>query len=151
MVEPLQLDPDLFMRNTDPFDPRFYEQLRTMALIVNSLRTSYGPDFIVSQGIGGTSVTEVTQHTNFWFFAVNLTEDGGSDGDKTTQASFTYTVKNLYDNHTYGTAMTPEETTARGNIGSVRSGDGLVGSGYLKKDGAFALWNPNEEPIRAPC
>ena len=46
-------------------------------------------------------------------FPVNLTEDGGSAGNKTTQCSFTYTVKTTDDSTTLGTTLSPRSAPAR--------------------------------------
>lgn len=74
-------------------------------------------------------------------FAVNLTQDGGSDGNATTQASWTYTATDL-DGVQRGTGLTPK--LQRPAVGKVANGDGKVGQGYLDADGAFQLFSANE-------
>ncbi|QNN23535.1 hypothetical protein HED60_15040 [Planctomycetales bacterium ZRK34] len=82
-------------------------------------------------------------------FAVNLTEDGGSDGDESTQASYTYTAKSLDDAFTFGTVLTPKKQ--RPSVGTVTSGDGLVGLGYYDDDGDFQLYDANEVKTWEVC
>ena len=74
---------------------------------------------------------------------VNVTEDGGSAGDQSTQCSFTYTVTDIYGNQ-LATGATPNKQ--RPSIGKMVSGDGLVGSGYFTGAGAFVLHDANEVP-----
>lgn len=73
----------------------------------------------------------------FWFFTgprrlgevfrVKLTNDGGSAGNKTTQCSFTYTVKDE-DDQTLAALATPEQQ--RPAKGVMVSGDGKNGLAY---------------------
>jgi len=82
-------------------------------------------------------------------FAVNLTKDGGTDGDSTTQASYTYTAKSLNDAVTYGTSLTPKKQ--RPAVGTVTSGDGLIGLGYFDDAGNFQLYDANEVKTWEVC
>lgn len=81
-------------------------------------------------------------------FMVNLTQDGGSAGDQSTQCSFTYTVTDIHGNQ-LATSATPNKQ--RPTIGKMVSGDGLVGSGYFTASGAFVLQDANETLDTGAC
>ncbi len=80
---------------------------------------------------------------------VKLTTDGGSDGDKTTQASYTYSARTVRGNWPCGSALTPlkprpngKATPATQGVGYWTDGDsGLV----------FVLCEAYETPGTAAC
>ena len=81
-------------------------------------------------------------------FAVDLTQTGGSAGDKSTQASWTYTAKSL-SGETLGTGLTPKRQ--RPTVGKMQSGNGTVGLGYYDASGNFQLYDANEALDSAAC
>jgi hypothetical protein len=95
---------------------------------------------IINLGGGGGSSTS-------GFFPVQVTQDGGSGGDDETQASWTYTVRDL-DSNTLGSAMAP--TKARPSAGALVAGTG-VGIGYYAIDGSFVLYDANETLDTEAC
>lgn len=145
------IDADQFLKGVDPTNPDFYVQMRNLVRLVNKNRVEFGPDFVVDYDENGIMCSEYHVYRNFWPIMVNLTEDGGIDGDKTIPATYTYTVMNLYDTFCFGTEMTPINLTARANLGSILSGNEKVGMAYFAPDGEFILYEPNEQPVRAAC
>ena len=69
------------------------------------------------------------------FFRVDLTQTGGSNGTKTTAASWTYTAKKQGDSTvTLGTVLAPERTRENGTRTAATKG-----SGYYNNAGDFVL------------
>jgi hypothetical protein len=82
-------------------------------------------------------------------FAVDLTEDGGSDGDASNPPNYTYTATSLDGNTTHGTGLTPKKQRVNG---SFASGDGEVGLGYFDENENFQLYDANEvETLQSVC
>lgn len=71
-------------------------------------------------------------------FPVRLTSDGGSAGDKDTQCSFTYTVKDKSNTNTLGTAVA---MTGNGQrvVNAVMTA-GNYGMAYMDQDELKLIW-----------
>ena len=106
-------------------------------------------------------VSTTTAGSLFWFqpasggtevmFRVTLEQDGGSEGSKTLQCSFTYTARTV-SGDVLGVLMTPEQQ--RPVVGPMVSGDGRNGFGYLtgeKGSIEFRLFCANEVIKAAAC
>jgi hypothetical protein len=75
-------------------------------------------------------------------FPVKVFQTGGSSGNKTTQADWTYTVKDIHG-FELGTVMTPLKV--RPEFGSIAAPpDDTYGTGFFDADGVFQLWDANE-------
>lgn len=88
----------------------------------------------------GVVVTKQDSVTHYYFFRggggiipVQLTTDGGSNGNKTTAASYTYTVKDITGVTTLGTLKSPFYTRQNGLLtGAATRGHIWYESGVLK-------------------
>ncbi len=90
--------------------------------------------------LGGSDVRAIRM------FPVKVTKTGGSAGSKTTQCTFTYTVKDL-DDVELGTVMTPaKERPAKGKLVNA---DGYATAFYDGDD--LVLFDANETLAPGPC
>lgn len=81
-------------------------------------------------------------------FPVKVTQSGGSDGDKTDAATWTYTVKTVDDAYTLSTsAMTPE--WARASKGPMVKA--THGTAYYTSVGVFTLYQVDEQEDSTTC
>lgn len=84
-------------------------------------------------------------------FGVWVENDGGSNGNATTMASWTYSAKDIGTGNTitYGTGLTP--VAARPAVGTVTAGDDTYGIGMYLPDGTFKLLDANEVKTWSAC
>lgn len=78
-------------------------------------------------------------------FAVTLTQTGGTQGDASTQPSYTYTATDLAGNQ-LGTDLAPQFSRALGAHNSASHG-----VGYFDASGDFVLVSTDERPQTAEC
>lgn len=83
-------------------------------------------------------------------FAVKVYIDGGSAGSGSTTCSFTYTVKNLAETVTLGTAKSPKVRRLV-NVPYTTTPNGSIGSAYFDEAGALQLFDANETPDLESC
>lgn len=79
-------------------------------------------------------------------FRVALTQTGGSNGNKTTAASWTYTAKDLAAGVNLGTGLSPERSRPKGTRSAA-----TIGIGYYDGVGVFHLYEADETPGRNDC
>lgn len=107
----------------------------------NSFSTTDGNAFWAILGAGGS-----TQVGNI--FAVNLTENSGSNGNQTSTPSWTYDITDLNGN-SLGTDLTPKKQRRNGYF---VSGDGKIGLAYYDETDTIQLFDANEvEQTRNTC
>jgi hypothetical protein len=79
-------------------------------------------------------------------FAVNLTQTGGSNGNASTSATWTYTAKTLDNSTTLGTVLSPQKSRPHGTMTAA-----TLGSGYYNSSNAFTLYEALETPGTGTC
>lgn len=78
-------------------------------------------------------------------FPVDLTQTGGSNGNKTTAATWTYTVNDL-DGNELGTAVSPLKVRPNGTMTAATKG-----IAYYDEDGNLVLYDTNERYGTGGC
>jgi hypothetical protein len=96
----------------------------------------------------GTGVKKAVVSMNlacaFDLFPVNLTQTGGSNGNKTTAATWSYTVNDLASNQ-LATGVSPTKPRPSGTMTA-------AGTGVCYYSGAtLVLWDTNEYPGTGGC
>jgi hypothetical protein len=82
-------------------------------------------------------------------FAVTVEKTGGSNGNATTAASWTYTVRNLAGDLTLGTVVALAHPRPKGLM---TFQTGSTGYGLAFYDGAtLKLWDAGEVPTKGVC
>lgn len=82
-------------------------------------------------------------------FPVKVEQTGGSAGDKTTQCSFTYDVKDV-SGYVLGEDLTPRK--ARPAVGKLAApAADSYGTGFYAADGSFQLFDANETLAPSGC
>lgn len=79
-------------------------------------------------------------------FMVNLTQTGGSNGNKTTAATWTYTAKTLNNATTLGTVLSPNKPRPFGTQTAA-----TLGVAYYDNTGTFQLAEAYEKPGSGGC
>jgi len=86
-------------------------------------------------------------------FEVEVQKDGGSAGDKTTQCSFTYTIRLPSASVNLATGLTP--TRARPSAGMLAAiavdPSWGIGWAYIDAAGELQLWDANETLAPEAC
>ena len=80
------------------------------------------------------------------FFRVNLTQTGGSLGNKTTKSSWTYTANIPGTSTALGTSLSPETGRTNGTLAAATKG-----VGYYDASGTFVLYSAAELIGTAGC
>ena len=76
---------------------------------------------------------------------VNLSQTGGSNGNASTAATWTYNVTDVFGG-SLGTAMSPEFPRPKGTMTAA-----TVGLGYYNTSGDFVLYQAAEKPGTGSC
>jgi len=105
----------------------------------------YAPCERMGTADDGTPIMAVRVKPAFLLFNVDLTTDGGTDGDADVAPSYTYTVRQ-FGTETLGQKMSPKWHRS---IGSFQAA--TEGMGYLNAEGAFVLAFANEVENREKC
>jgi hypothetical protein len=88
-------------------------------------------------------------------FPVKIEKDGGSDGTSTAAASWTYTVKNMDETVSLGTAVSVTRPRPNGlmtyQVGTFSGGNAGYGVGFYNDNGTFVLWDAGEVPTTSAC
>jgi hypothetical protein len=105
--------------------------------------------------IRDNDVTRYVRITPDRMFPVKVEKDGGSDGTKSTAASWTYTVKNINETTSLGTAVAVTRPRPNGlmtcQAGTFVGGTAGYGVGFYDEEGTFILWDAGEVPTTAAC
>jgi len=83
-------------------------------------------------------------------FAVRVEWTGGSDGNSTTAASWTYTVRDVSGTATLGTVVGVERPRPNGKM-TYQSGSTGFGVAFYDDDGTLRLWDAGEVPTTGAC
>jgi hypothetical protein len=91
-----------------------------------------------------------------FFFPVIVTQNGGAQGDSSTEASWSYTVTDLHGIILGGTDVNPQEPhVLRPNIGRVRVPSDVntpaYGVAFYQEDGNLILWSVGEAIQAGAC
>lgn len=109
------------------------------------------PPLMMQDGAQGPIISIASQ-SNF-LFPVQVEKDGGSQGDDTTAASWTYTVKDLgggdIDTEVALTRPRPNGTAVF-QVGTFAGEDAGYGTGFYDTDGDFVLWDAGETYATPP-
>lgn len=83
-------------------------------------------------------------------FAVRVEQTGGSDGNSTTAASWTYTVRDVSSTVTLGTVVAVARPRPNGLM-TYQSGSTGFGVAFYDDDGTLKLWDAGEVPTTGAC
>lgn len=131
---------------------RIDQVVETINAILRALRTfrvSFGEGIRYESNENGTLAWVERQDVTAGFFAVQVEKDGGTDGDATTKATYTYTVRSL-SGVTLGTLVPQTRPRPYGEM-TFQTGDEGYGIAFYAADGSLKLFDAGEVQTTYSC